>query len=193
MKSKLIPKLIFWSISLPLWLMSALFAIMAYNGFLEAPAGLAHEMQIKTTLEHRAAFVDGYIKTNGFLPTESAFEHASEEMKADLQYPSESKMFYLWSARPKKEKEEGFNFPPWPKDGTFYIISYWRGDWAEYYDSHSRKTTLDSANLRGERMIVFPIIFISFAFALPPFLFLWFKKKVAQKSYSTINSANSAW
>lgn len=88
----------------------------------------------------RVQLVEQYLATKGRLPSYAELNGCSES------FPN-CGAYSVSSTRPT---DPDFQFPPWPPGKTFYAISYWRGEWSEYYDSATRSFSLEKADEASE-------------------------------------------
>jgi len=131
-----ISRLLFWLIVAPLFGISGILALFSLINFLQAPHEAADNAAQRSALLRRAELVERFRTQNGRLPSREEFNAASTGLNDGVTYPCE-----ISTSRP--EAGEGFKFPKWPEGTNNYAISYWRGEWSEFYDSNSRSTTLD--------------------------------------------------
>lgn len=126
---------VLWIIAVLLALWSALLALAAIGTVVGAAKPAAKNMAIKAEFERHSAFVNSYLEAVGELPTQESFEAISRSLGGDYD------RCYLYHDQPLGA--DGYNFRKWPKGAQCYAISMWRGEWYEYYDSHSDKSTVD--------------------------------------------------
>lgn len=130
-------KLLYWLITVPMWLFGAVYLFSAAFTFNGAERYAAKNAKLKVALEQRARYVEDYRQRHGKLPDRQEFEAASKSLDHDFH------QFWLFTIKPSPK--EGFHFPAWPDGEENYAIAFWRGEWSEFYDSATRKTSLDES------------------------------------------------
>lgn len=159
---------IFWIVAAPCWSASGLLALFFLLCISASSTTAFNNQQQKTALLRRAAFVHGYLKDNGRLPSEGEFAEASAGI---LDYSNCD--FYI--SRPKDYR---FNFPAWPEGKLNFAIGFWNGDESVFYDSSSNTTTLDETSKTSfwVKQALWPLGF-SLGFGLAPLILYGFLRK----------------
>lgn len=75
-------------------------------------------------------------QTHARLPSKSEFNELTSQLGKHSPFQYE-----LHTTQPLAE--QGFRLSNWSADETPFAIGYWRGEWNEFYDSKSGRTTLD--------------------------------------------------
>ena len=96
--------------------------------------------QLIREFQPKVRLVEQYIATRGRLPS------YAELNGCDKSIP----MCGSYSVSSTRPTDPDFKFPPWARGKTFYAISYWRGEWFEYYDSATRSYSMEKADDASE-------------------------------------------
>jgi len=162
--------LIFWIIAAPLWCVSGLLALFFLLSILAVRPTAFNNQQGRAALLRRAQFVEGYLKSNGRLPSNGELATASTGI---LDYSNTN--YELYTSRPEDYR---FNFPAWPDGKVNFAVGYWNGDESNFYDSNSHTTTQDESSKTSFHLknALWPLG-LSLGFGLPPLLLLWFLRK----------------
>ncbi|WP_319240189.1 hypothetical protein [uncultured Propionivibrio sp.] len=99
---------------------------------------IQHSHEIEYLFSLASAFVEGFEKTNGHLPSQSEFRAWADTLP-DMAYSA--KGMYLLTSQSQFPDEVIKRFGPSPQDG--YIIELWRGEWFEYFSSWAKASTLE--------------------------------------------------
>ena len=160
-------RLTFWIIASPLLCISGLLVLVFLSLLLNAPHLASQAQQDRMSLLKRAEFVDHYLIAHGRLPSKEEFMTASSQFD---DRPIEE--YELYASRP--QRGEGFKFADWPEGKPNFAVSYWAGDWWEFYDSNSRTTSLDAGS-RVSTWVAEALCFlgVSVLFAASPFIARW--------------------
>lgn len=122
-----------------------------------------HAYEIEKSFSLASAFVEGFRKTHGHLPTESEFT-AWADTQPDRAYSA--KGMRLSTLQSQFPGEVIKRFGSSPQNG--YIIEIWRGEWFEYFVSWANASTLEldaqqfyfsgSAITDGLAILIFSIV-----------------------------------
>lgn len=163
-------RILLWIVAVPMWVLGAIYADAAAITYFRAEQYAEKNVRLKEALERRVLFVEQYRKQHGKFPEQSEFEAASKAIGSEI--------IAVILCRIRPTEKEGFEFPSWPEGKENYAISFWRGEWAEFYDSATKSTSLDEAASADfwRRDAIVPLGY-SLIFILPPTAALAFHRR----------------
>jgi hypothetical protein len=167
-------RIIFWILATPFLCLSSLLLLLFLISISSASDAAEKNQRQRAALLKRVEIVESFLKSTGQFPSPADFTKASTEAN-----DGSTRMYDLYTSRPDSSD---FRFPEWPEGKPNFAIGYWRSDWFEFYDSHSRTSTLDEKSklLFWVKDALVPLAG-SAIFALPPLLLFWIWKKMQSK------------
>ncbi len=97
---------------------------------------LDNSRQIQTAFESARTYIDSWVAQHGTLPTETEFQSWAAQQPETVH---SARFIQLMNGHFPEEAIKQFG--PAPPDS--YLLSYWRGEWMDYYSSWARKTSLE--------------------------------------------------
>lgn len=158
-----------WIAIIPLAIISLFAAFVFAISLIGAPSTGGRKAETRAALIQAANYVKEYRRQHGDFPAAATFERAAKGISGFMLLPS------LHLTQPK---DRDFKFPEWPESDTNFAIGVWVGEWSEFYDSASGKTTLDdqASVIFWLRDALFPLLW-AFVFGLPAFLIWMYLRK----------------
>lgn len=114
----------------------ALLLLMSING---AERIAKENQEQRHHLLKAAEVVTAFSQKHARLPSKSEFHELTSQVGKHSPFQYE-----LHTTQPSAE--QGFRLSNWSADETPFAIGYWRGEWNEFYDSKSGRTTLDDTS-----------------------------------------------
>ncbi len=167
-------RFLFWALAAPFLCISGLELLLFFDCITSTSERAVDCQKQKVALFKRATVVEDFLHANGQFPSHEDLNNPTLAGNGD-QYT-----YTLFTLGPPVEL--GFKFPKWPDGKQNFALGCWRGEWFEFYDSHSRTSTLDeqTEKLFWMKDAMKPLA-ASAILALPPLLLLWLWKKIQFK------------
>ena len=108
-----------------------------------------------------AEVVETFRQKHSHLPSKGEFHELTSDLSKHVPWQYE-----LLTTQPSSE--QGFRLSKWQANEATFAIRYWSGEWDEFYDSKSRRTTLDDtseASFWIKDSLFFGWIALGFAFS----------------------------
>ena len=116
-------------------LLAALFLFVALGEENSANRTIESSRKIESGFRNAANYINDFRNSHGRLPTKAEFSEWALRFSDGVDSPR----YFQWDGE-LVPKEVIDKFGPAPKDR--YVISYWRGEWMEYYASWADRSTV---------------------------------------------------
>lgn len=135
-------RLIFWVSAVISWPIALLlFATMNAVHFGGAEENAAKNRELIAEFRPKVDLVEKFLAYENRLPTYAELNGCG---------PKPYDMCGSYSVSDIRPDDPDFKFPDWPAGSKNYVISYWRGEWNEYYDSASKSYSMERADQASE-------------------------------------------